>query len=162
VLTDDQIRRYARHILLPDVGGRGQERLLAGAVTVAIGPGRDAAVVAIAYLAAAGVGRLAIAGAPGVAIDGPLTDDEVRGGVLYGAADAGRPRLTALRERIAAINPDVAVVGAAAGGAAGDGALALDLAPTIDRSPSALAAALIEGGRAAAAAISRLVQDAAP
>ncbi len=53
------MRRYSRHILLPQVGGRGQERLLASAVAVAFGPGGEgAASVAVTYLAAAGVGRI--------------------------------------------------------------------------------------------------------
>ncbi|HTJ43810.1 MAG TPA: hypothetical protein VL463_17005 [Kofleriaceae bacterium] len=58
MLRDDQIRRYARHVLLPDVGGVGQERLLAS--TVAIDPREPAARIAFEYLVAAGVGTIAI------------------------------------------------------------------------------------------------------
>ena len=105
-LRDDQVRRYARHILLPDLGGRGQERLLAAAVTVEVGPGRAAEVAALTYLAAAGVGRLAVLGDPRGALEAP----EAASGILYGEADIGRPRIDAIRARVAALNPDVAVL----------------------------------------------------
>jgi hypothetical protein len=58
MLRDDQIRRYARHVLLPDVGGVGQARLLAGAV--AIDPRDPAERIAFDYCAAAGVGTIAL------------------------------------------------------------------------------------------------------
>jgi hypothetical protein len=58
-LREDQIRRYARHVLLPDFGGVGQERLLASTVT--LDPRDPAAVVAFEYLVAAGVGTIALA-----------------------------------------------------------------------------------------------------
>jgi hypothetical protein len=59
-LQGDQVRRYARHVLLPDVGGVGQERLLAA--TVAIDVADRAARAAFDYLVAAGVGTLAVIG----------------------------------------------------------------------------------------------------
>jgi hypothetical protein len=117
-LREDQIRRYARHVLLPDVGGRGQERLLGARVCVELGPGRAAETAALAYLAAAGVGTLVLAGDVG----GAVGDDEAARGILYGAADRGRPRGEAARARIAALNPDVAVE---IGGGAPGGALRL-------------------------------------
>ena len=58
-LREDQIHRYSRHILLQDVGGKGQEKLLAGRVLI-IGAGRLGGPIAL-YLAAAGVGTIAIA-----------------------------------------------------------------------------------------------------
>jgi hypothetical protein len=61
MLTDSQIERYSRQIVLPEVGGRGQERLLAA--SVAIGGGSSAAIFCAAHLAAAGVGKLQIDGA---------------------------------------------------------------------------------------------------
>ncbi len=143
-LTEDRIRRYARHILLPDVGGTGQERLLGATVTVTVGPGADAAVAALAYLAAAGVGTLRLTGDPG----GPVTADEQRGGILYGVSDVGRPRLEAIAERIRGINPDVRVQAADA-----PGAMALELEPAGD-----VAAALALGGAAAARTLAAILE----
>jgi hypothetical protein len=60
MLREDQIRRYARHVLLPDVGGVGQARLLASAC--AIDPRDPAERIAFEYLVAAGVGRIDLLG----------------------------------------------------------------------------------------------------
>ncbi|HKE20357.1 MAG TPA: hypothetical protein VKB80_36030 [Kofleriaceae bacterium] len=168
-LRDDQVRRYARHVLLPDVGGRGQARLLAAAVAVELGPGRAAEVTALAYLAAAGVGRIVLGGD----LAGPIGDDEIATGVLYGAADRGRPRGQAARERIAALNPDVAVgeAGDAPDEAAGALRLADELAPADPAAPvdpaslvlglgGAVADALVRGGQAAAALLLRIARPA--
>ena len=58
-LSEEQIQRYSRHILLPGVGGVGQERLLASSVLLAFSAAEEnAALVALTYLAAAGVGRI--------------------------------------------------------------------------------------------------------
>ena len=58
-LSEEQIQRYSRHILLPEVGGVGQERLLASSVVIAFSEDEEsAALMALAYLAAAGVGRI--------------------------------------------------------------------------------------------------------
>ncbi len=142
-LREDQIQRYARHVLLPDVGGRGQQRLLAAAVAVAVGPDRGAELTALAYLAAAGVGRLVLTGD----VQGPVGADEIAGGVLLGAADRGRPRGEAVRERVAALNPDVVV--SDDGGPADALRLADELAPA---DPSAQA---LGPGGAAADALAR-------
>lgn len=131
-LSEPQIERYSRHILLPDVGGVGQRRLLESSAAVRIAGG-SAAVAALAYLAAAGVGRLIVLGDAG----GAVTAADARRGILYGHSDIGRPRLHALRERIAAINPDVEVTGE------GD-------APVVETEPcDDVAGALIAGGEAA-------------
>lgn len=66
MLREDQIRRYARHVLLPDVGGAGQERLLAACV--AIDPREPAERIAFEYLVAAGVGTIALV-APDAALE---------------------------------------------------------------------------------------------
>jgi len=96
-MREDQIQRYSRHILLPDVGGIGQRRLLDGAVVVDdLGGGAEAAV---AYLAAAGVGTLVVR--DGGVVDAP--------GFLFESTDVGRARLEAVRERVARLNPDVRV-----------------------------------------------------
>jgi len=58
MLSDSQIERYSRQIVLPEIGGRGQQRLLASAVS--IDGGGEAALVCARYLAGAGVGRLAL------------------------------------------------------------------------------------------------------
>jgi len=63
-MRDEQVRRYARHILLPDVGGRGQVALLASAAMIEL-PAEEplAALIAARYLAAGGVGTVALRGA---------------------------------------------------------------------------------------------------
>lgn len=144
-LTEQQIRRYARHLVLGSVGMRGQRRLLAGVVRVDLlsSGGSAAAHVAIAYLAAAGVGTLALGGD----VDGAIDAAEIAGAPLLCAADAGRPRGAAIAERVAELNPDVAVEIAA-----GQPALEID---AVDDP----AAALIAGGLAAARAIARLCEE---
>jgi molybdopterin/thiamine biosynthesis adenylyltransferase len=94
-------------VLLPDVGGIGQRRLLGGAVVVdaLAGP----AEAAVTYLAAAGVGTIVVRDPGAVAAPG----------FLFEAGDVGRPRLEAARERVAALNPDVRVADAGAGVALG-------------------------------------------
>ncbi|MBI3128898.1 MAG: hypothetical protein HYZ11_14930 [Candidatus Tectomicrobia bacterium] len=58
-LTQDQVQRYSRHLLMPEIGGQGQARLLESAVLIAFSPeARGAAEALAAYLAAAGVGRI--------------------------------------------------------------------------------------------------------
>ncbi len=109
MLRDDQMRRYSRHLLLPELGGVAQERLLAGAVGVAT---LDAAgQAAVLYLAAAGVGRIVVRDARMVDAPGPL----------FEAEDVGRARRDAARVRVAALNGDCVVVDAA------DGALELQV-----------------------------------
>lgn len=149
-LTEDQIRRYARHILLPDVGGTGQERLLGATVSVPVGPDGDAAVAALAYLAAAGVGTLRLTGDP----RGPVTAREQRGGILYGVSDVGRPRLEAIAERIRGINPDVRVEAAGA-----PGGVALEVEPAAGEQVD-VATALALGGAAAARTLASILESA--
>ncbi len=69
MLREDQIRRYSRHILLPDVGGTGQARLLAATVTLDLDDDRTAATVAATYLTAAGIGTLVLSGASPALLD---------------------------------------------------------------------------------------------
>lgn len=101
-LTEAQVERYSRHILLPQVGGKGQGRLLASSVAVAFGTGSGgAASVAAVYLAAAGVGRIGwcplLAGGEEASVQGSL--EGLLG--LYGKAGAA--------ESIGALNPDVSL-----------------------------------------------------
>ncbi len=100
--TDEQVHRYARHIILPEVGGEGQRKLLDTRVLV-VGAGGLGSPVAL-YLAAAGVGTL-----------GLLDFDEVditnlQRQVLHGTSDVGRPKTTSGAETLHEINPDVKVV----------------------------------------------------
>ena len=100
--TEDQIRRYARHIVLQGVGGRGQRRLLDARVLV-IGVGGLGSPAAL-YLAAAGVGTIGL-------VDGDVVDvSNLQRQVLFRAQDAGRPKVEAAAERLRALNPDVTVV----------------------------------------------------
>lgn len=102
-LTDTQIERYSRHILLSGVGGKGQERLLAGRVLI-VGAGGLGSPVAM-YLAAAGVGTLGI-------VDDDVVDlSNLQRQVLHGTADVGRSKVDSARETLAALNPDVTVRG---------------------------------------------------
>jgi molybdopterin-synthase adenylyltransferase len=144
-LSEPQVQRYARHVLLPDVGGRGQQRLLDAAVAVPVGPQRAAEVAALLYLAAAGVGTLVVTGEP----HGAVTAAEQAAGIAYGVADLGRPRIEVLRARIVALNPDVTVTLEHAGAVA---LAAPD--PALD-----VAAALVAGGAAAARTIAALLSS---
>lgn len=104
--TEEQIRRYSRHILLAEVGGKGQRRLRAARVLV-LGAG-GAAAVAAGYLAAAGVGRLDLVDAASV------NQVDVDTSLFLVASDLGRDRAAALRDALLALNPDIAVATPAA------------------------------------------------
>lgn len=99
--TADQVRRYARHVLLPDIGGAGQARLLAATVEVEV-RGAAAAVAAL-YLVAAGVGT--------VRLGGDLARTLARGEAQFPlvAANLGRPLGEALLAALAGHNGDVTV-----------------------------------------------------
>ncbi|MBS4030003.1 MAG: molybdopterin-synthase adenylyltransferase MoeB [Clostridiales bacterium] len=102
MLTNDQIIRYSRHILLPEMGGKGQEKLLSSKVLL-IGAGGLGSPVAL-YLAAAGVGTLGI-------VDGDHVDlSNLQRQVIHATPDIGRLKVDSARETIAQINPDVRVV----------------------------------------------------
>jgi adenylyltransferase/sulfurtransferase len=98
-VRDDQLERYARHIILKEIGGAGQQKLL-DAHAVLIGAGGIGA-PAIQYLAAAGLGRLTV-----------IDDDQValsnlQRQVLFSTADVGRPKAEAAGEAVARLNPDI-------------------------------------------------------
>lgn len=100
-LTEDQITRYSRHILLQDVGVEGQEKILQAKVLI-IGAGGLGAPVAL-YLAAAGVGTIGI-------VDGDSVDlSNLQRQVIHTTADVGRPKVLSAKEKMQAINPDVRV-----------------------------------------------------
>jgi adenylyltransferase/sulfurtransferase len=100
-LTDVQLDRYARHIILKEIGGAGQIALLDATVAV-IGAGGIGS-PAIQYLAAAGIGRLRL-------IDDDIVSlSNLQRQTLFGTADIGRLKVEVAAERIAAMNPDVTV-----------------------------------------------------
>lgn len=100
-LTDEELERYARHIVLREIGGVGQVALKAATVTV-IGAGGIGAPVLL-YLAAAGVGRLRI-------IDDDIVClSNLQRQILYGVGDIGRSKAEIAAARLVAINPDIVV-----------------------------------------------------
>lgn len=97
--SPEEVERYARHIVLREVGGPGQQKLKAGRILV-IGAGGLGA-PALLYLAAAGVGRIVL-----------VDDDEVslsnlQRQVIHGTPDIGRPKVDSARDAVAALNPHV-------------------------------------------------------
>jgi molybdopterin/thiamine biosynthesis adenylyltransferase len=98
--TEDQVRRYARHIILPGIGGDGQKRLAAGRVLV-IGAGGLGSPAAM-YLAAAGVGTLGVVDFDRVELS------NLQRQILHDTDDVGRPKLDSARDAIKRINPHVA------------------------------------------------------
>jgi len=101
-LSLDQARRYARHIILPEVGSIGQRKLLAAKVLL-IGAGGLGSPAAL-YLAAAGVGKIGI-------VDYDTVDlSNLHRQIIHGHANIGRPKVDSVRERLYDVNPDVEVV----------------------------------------------------
>jgi molybdopterin/thiamine biosynthesis adenylyltransferase len=100
-LSDDQLDRYARHIVLREIGGEGQRKLL-GATVAVIGAGGIGS-PAIQYLAAAGVGRLRVID------DDRVTLDNLQRQILFGTGDVGRAKAEVAAGAVARLNPDVRV-----------------------------------------------------
>ncbi|MBY0283823.1 MAG: HesA/MoeB/ThiF family protein [Sphingomonas sp.] len=100
-LSDAQLDRYARHLILKEIGGAGQARLL-GAHVAVIGAGGIGS-PAIQYLAAAGVGRLTV-------IDDDRVDlSNLQRQTLFGTTDVGQLKAESAVSAVAALNPDVTV-----------------------------------------------------
>ena len=100
--TENQIQRYARHILLPEVGGVGQEKLLKARVLV-VGAGGLGSPL-ILYLAAAGVGTIGV-------IDHDSVDlSNLQRQILHTTARIGLPKVYSAQAGVAAINPDVKLI----------------------------------------------------
>ena len=101
-LTNDEVRRYSRHLIMPEVGVAGQRRLKAARV-LCVGAGGLGSPASL-YLAAAGVGTLGL-------VDFDTVDfSNLQRQVLYDTADVGRPKLAAAKARLTGLNPEVNVV----------------------------------------------------
>jgi sulfur-carrier protein adenylyltransferase/sulfurtransferase len=101
-LSAGELARYARHLSIPEFGIEGQRRLKAGSV-LCIGAGGLGSPVTM-YLAAAGVGRIGI-------VDADVVDESnLQRQILFSAADVGRRKLDAAREKLLGINPHIKVV----------------------------------------------------
>ena len=101
-LRDDQIERYSRQIILPNVGGKGQEKLLAAKVLI-IGAGGLGSPAAL-YLASAGIGTIGIVDSDKVELN------NLQRQIIHSIKDIGRPKVESARDRINAINEDVKVI----------------------------------------------------
>jgi adenylyltransferase/sulfurtransferase len=100
-LDSEELRRYSRHLVLPEVGVEGQQKLKSASVLL-VGAGGLGAPVGM-YLAAAGVGRLGL-------VDFDVVDaTNLQRQVTYSTADIGRRKLEATRERLHGINPHVQI-----------------------------------------------------
>lgn len=99
--SDDEVERYARHLVLREIGGQGQQKLQAARVLL-VGAGGLGAPAAL-YLAAAGVGTLGLADPDTVSLS------NLQRQVLYQTADVGQSKVEVAAERLSAINPHVTV-----------------------------------------------------
>ena len=101
VLSNEEVLRYSRHLIMPEVGMEGQQKLKAARV-LCIGTGGLGSPVAL-YLAAAGVGNLGL-------VDFDVVDfTNLQRQIIHFTGDVGRPKLQSATEKIAAINPFVQV-----------------------------------------------------
>lgn len=101
-LNNDEIRRYSRHLILPEVGLAGQKKICATSV-LCIGAGGLGSPIAM-YLAAAGIGKLGI-------LDFDAVDfSNLQRQIVHGTDDVGRPKCQSAKETITGINPNVEVV----------------------------------------------------
>ncbi|HZI96260.1 MAG TPA: molybdopterin-synthase adenylyltransferase MoeB, partial [Actinomycetales bacterium] len=101
-LTTEEVRRYSRHLLLPDIGMSGQQRLKNARVLVVGAGGLGSP--ALTYLAAAGVGTI------GVVDDDVVEESNLQRQVVHSVADLGRPKVDSAVDALAALNPLVTVV----------------------------------------------------
>ncbi len=102
-LTNDEVLRYSRHLIMPEVGMEGQLKLKKAKVLL-IGTGGLGSPMAL-YLAAAGVGTLGL-------VDFDVVDfTNLQRQIAHGTKDVGRPKMASARDRLAEINPEVKVIG---------------------------------------------------
>src|ERR1700740_321804 len=101
-LNNDEIRRYSRHLILPEVGLSGQKKICSTSV-LCIGAGGLGSPIAM-YLAAAGIGKLGI-------LDFDVVDfSNLQRQIIHGTQDVGRLKTESAKETINQINPNVEVV----------------------------------------------------
>src|ERR687885_1158884 len=102
MLSNEEIRRYSRHLIMPEVGMEGQRRMKESSVLL-IGAGGLGSPLAL-YLAAAGVGRIGL-------VDFDVVDESnLQRQILHGTKDIGRAKLASAADRIADANPHVRTV----------------------------------------------------
>src|SRR5438552_4453120 len=101
MLSNEEIARYSRHVIIPEVGMTGQRKLKAAGVLM-IGTGGLGAPLGM-YLAAAGVGRLGL-------VDFDVVDvSNLQRQIIHGTRDVGRPKISSARDRLEDINPHVEI-----------------------------------------------------
>src|SRR5437867_2917829 len=100
-LSQNEVARYSRHLIMPEVGMDGQKRLKAASVLL-VGAGGLGSPLGL-YLAAAGIGRIGL-------VDFDVVDfSNLQRQILHGTDDVGRPKLHSARDRLRAINPEVQI-----------------------------------------------------
>ncbi|MEM9294058.1 MAG: molybdopterin-synthase adenylyltransferase MoeB [Acidobacteriota bacterium] len=98
-LSPEEVRRYSRHLIMPEVGLEGQKRLKAAKVLI-VGAGGLGSPLGL-YLAAAGIGELGL-------VDFDVVDESnLHRQVLYGQGDVGRPKIAAAFDRLREVNPHI-------------------------------------------------------
>ncbi len=100
--TDEQINRYSRHIILPEVGGKGQRKLLDSKVFL-VGAGGLGSPSAF-YLAAAGIGKI------GISDNDDVDFSNLQRQILHSTKDVGHPKVQSAKETLEDLNPDIEVV----------------------------------------------------
>lgn len=102
MLTDAQVERYSRHIILKEVGGKGQQKLFNGRVLI-LGAGALGSPAAL-YLAAAGAGTIGIAKADVVDLS------SLQRQIIHHTGDVGKAKVLSAGEKMTALNADVEVI----------------------------------------------------
>src|SRR6058998_2126917 len=101
-LSHEEIRRYSRHLILPEVGLAGQKKICSTSV-LCIGAGGLGSPIAM-YLAAAGIGKIGL-------VDFDAVDfSNLQRQILHGTEDVGKPKTESARQTIKSINPNVEVI----------------------------------------------------